>query len=136
MRGVLERVLDRDIAAWNRLVDNTDTFDIDAFAVAAGKMLDELSTTDRVFALARFAVFVEAGLNEDLRERIDENYARLSAWAIPLVAALGSRAPRDHLPLVLSYLDGLLINQLMRPTPNFDPGAAIAIFLRAALEAE
>ncbi|WP_198169638.1 TetR/AcrR family transcriptional regulator [Agromyces laixinhei] len=134
MQGVLERVLDRDIEAWNRLADTTDTFDIDSFAVVAGRMIGELAATDRVFALARFAVFVEAGLNDDLRQRIDENAARLSAWATPLIAALGSRAPRRHLKLVSSYLDGLLLNQLVLPSPTFDPADAIAVFLRAALQ--
>lgn len=133
LEGVLGRILDRDIAAWNRLAQETDTIDIDSFATAAGRLLAELASSERVFALARFAVFVEAGLHDELSQRIDENYQRLSAWATPLVAALGSPTPRAHLQLVMSYLDGLLISQLVRPSPTFEPSTAIATYLHAIL---
>jgi AcrR family transcriptional regulator len=97
---------------------------------ALGRFVRHLTGEGRVLTLARHAIFVEASHNPALQAQIARARQELAAWAAPFVAALGSRSPEADLMTLLSFVDGLLINQLACPADDFDPTPAIAAFLR------
>jgi hypothetical protein len=66
-----------------------------------------------------------------LQGQIAHARQELATWAIPFVAALGSKDPATDLHLILSFVDGLMVNQLASPVADFDPTPAIATLLRA-----
>jgi DNA-binding transcriptional regulator YbjK len=133
LAGVLKRILEREIATWNRLAGAPVPVDPDRFAHAVGHLVRDLSSDGRVLTLARYAIFVEAATQPALQRQIAEAQEQLTAWAVPLIAALGSADPAKHLRLLLSLIDGLLANQLASPDPQFDPDTAIATMLRGML---
>lgn len=95
-----------------------------------GCLVRDLATRHRALTLARHAVFTEAATNPALRRRVVEGKRKLTAWATPIVAALGLPDPARQLTLLLALIEGLLTNQLADPEPDFDPEAAIAALLR------
>jgi DNA-binding transcriptional regulator YbjK len=127
--GVLSRLQARERAGWASLA-GAGLVDRDAFVAALGHFVRELTGDGRVITLARHAIFVEASHNPALQEQIAQARRELEAWAVPFVAAIGSRNPASDLRLILSFVDGLLVNQLASPIPDFDPGPAIATLLR------
>jgi DNA-binding transcriptional regulator YbjK len=127
--GVLGRLQDREKAGWAGLAGQGLT-DRNAFVTALGRFVRELTAEGRVITLARHAIFVEASHDPALQAQIAKAQEELAAWAAPYVSALGSRDPVADLRLILSFVDGLLVNQLASPVPNFDPTPAIATLLR------
>jgi DNA-binding transcriptional regulator YbjK len=133
LTGVLHRILEQEMATWSRLAGTVDPVDPRGFAQAAGRLVQNLSGDGRVLTLARYAIFIEAATQPPLQRQIAQAQQRLISWAVPLIAALGSAEPANHLRLLLSLIDGLLTNQLASPDPDFDPGTAIATMLRGML---
>ncbi len=125
--GVLERLLERETEIWGKLAADVST--PDTFAVAAGRMVDELAR-ERTITLARHAVFVEAGVRPELGRRIAEGHRKIAEWAVPIVAALGSADPVRDLRLLLAVIDGLLTNQLANPQADFAPVESMRTVLR------
>ncbi|MEJ3744591.1 TetR family transcriptional regulator [Actinomycetes bacterium KLBMP 9797] len=133
LAGVLGRVLEREIETWGRLAGVALPLAPDGFATAVAALVRELAGSGRVLTLARYAIFVEAATQPALQRQIAEALERLTAWATPIVAALGSTDPARHLRMLLSLIDGMLANQLANPDPAFDPHAAISALLRGIL---
>ncbi len=129
IKGVLGRLQEREKAGWLSLAGE-DLADREAMVVALGAMVRHLTGEGRLLTLARHAIFVEASHHPALQEQIAQAQRELAGWAVPFVAALGSAHPEADLRVLLSFMDGLMINQLASPAPGFDPAAAIATFLR------
>ena len=127
---VLRRILEQEIATWRRVAVPVGA---DGFAQAVGHLVRDLSGDGRVLTLARYAIFVEAATQPSLQRQIAEAQQRLTDWAAPLIAALGSTDPVRHLRLLLSLVDGMLTSQLASPDPEFDPETAITTMLRGML---
>jgi DNA-binding transcriptional regulator YbjK len=127
--GVLGRLQEREKAGWANLAGE-GLADREAFVAALGRFVRELTGEGRVITLARHAIFVEASHNPALQAQIARAQQELAVWAIPFVAALGSKDPATDLRLILSFVDGLLVNQLASPAEDFDPTPAIATLLR------
>jgi len=128
--GVVDRLLEREAELWGRLAGDVST--PDALADAVGRVVAELAR-ERLLTLARHAVFVEASVRPGLGGRIADAHRRIAGWAVPLVAALGSRDPVRDFWLLLAVIDGLLTNQLADPQPDFAPTEAIRTVLRGML---
>ncbi len=127
--GVLSRLQEREKVGWASLAGE-GLADREVFVAALGRMVLHLAGDGRVITLARHAIFVEASHNPALQEQIARARQELEAWAVPFVEALGSRDPVADLRLILSFVDGLLVNQLASPVPGVDPAPAIATLLR------
>lgn len=133
LAGVLTRILDTETTSWNQLAGNLDTVDPHTFTTVVGALVHHLAHDGRTLTLARLAIFGEAAHQPALRQQIADSKAHLTAWAAPLMAALGARHPATALHLLLALIDGLLNNQLANPDPAFDPTTAIATVLPAIL---
>ncbi|WP_255375859.1 hypothetical protein [Saccharomonospora sp. CUA-673] len=123
-------MLELEMAAWDSLAAELGpAFDIERFVDTLGRLVRRLTGEGRVVTQARLAVFVEAGVNAALQQRINEAQQRLLAWGEPVAAALGLRERRSLLTL-LAVVEGLMVNQVANPDPEFDPESAIAAVLR------
>ncbi|GIH07134.1 hypothetical protein Rhe02_52010 [Rhizocola hellebori] len=130
--GVLGRLQEREKAGWASLAGQ-GLPDREAFVTALSQMVRQLTGDGRVITLARHALFVEASHNPALQAQIAVARHELEAWAVPFVGALGSQDPAADLRIILSFVDGLMVNQLASPVPGFDPAPAIAMLLRGML---
>jgi DNA-binding transcriptional regulator YbjK len=131
LSAVLGRVLELEMSTWDQLASKP--LDPDEFAHTVGQLARNLSDTGKILTLARYAIFVEAATQPALQQQIADAQQQLTAWAAPLIAALGSADPAKHLRMLLSLIDGMIANQLANPAPDFDPGTAIAVMLRGIL---
>ena len=132
--GVLRRILERETAIWTRLAIDSRTPSIEAFATVTGRLLEELSDSDRLLTQARRTLFVEAGNQPGLRAEIMQAQHEIISWMAPLLAELGSSDPTRHVHYLLALMDGLVGNQLASHLPDFDPTTAVAALLHGLVD--
>ncbi len=101
----------------------------------AAEMIGYLLGPARTLTLARHAIFLEAAWRPELRAALTsatEPFWRLLAdW----LDAAGSSDPVEHSRLLLAYIDGLLVDQLLRPAASFDPERAVRTLLDGMITA-
>lgn len=93
------------------------------------EMIDYLLGPARKLTLARHALFLEAAWRPELRAKLatsTEPYWKLLEHRL---RAAGSTDSVEHSRLLLAYIDGLLVDQLLRPTTQFDPERAVRTLL-------
>jgi DNA-binding transcriptional regulator YbjK len=127
--GVLRRILERETAMWTRLAVDIRTPSVAAVADAIGRLVQELTDGGRVLSQARRTVFVEATHRPALRSEITDLQDEIGVWMVPLLNELGSSDPARDVHHLLALMDGLTINQLTSPRPDFDPSRAITALL-------
>jgi DNA-binding transcriptional regulator YbjK len=132
--GVLARILERETAIWTRLAIDIRTPTVDAAAGALGALIGELTDAGRVLSQARRTIFVEATNHPALGAEISHLQDEISAWMAPLLADLGSPDPARDVHHLLALMDGLVIDQLTSPRPDFDPTRAITALLHGLIE--
>ena len=128
--AVLRRILERETAVWTRLAVDIRSLSVEAIAGAIGQLLQELTGAGRVLSQARRAVFVEAANEPTLRSVIADLQDEIGVWMEPLLGELGTSDPSNDVHHLLALMDGLVINQLTTPRPDFDPTRAVAALLR------
>jgi hypothetical protein len=84
----------------------------------------------RTATLARHTIFLEAARRPELRADLLAATAPFWDLIAGRLAAAGSPDPRAHARLLLAYLDGLILDQLLRPDPAFDREPAVLALLR------
>ena len=134
LSGVLQRLLQRELALWTRFSAGMSTDSIEAFAFRLGRVVQALTGPERALTLARLAVFTQAALQSDLQAEIGTARGQLAEWMGPLLSELGSNDPGEHQGYLLALVDGLLSGQLIDPTPEFAPAPAIAALLHGLID--
>ena len=127
--GVLRRILERETAMWTRLAIDIRVPTVDAVAGAIGRLLEELTDEGRVLSQARRTIFVEATNHAALRSEITDLQDEIGVWMVPLLTELGSSDPSRDVLHLLALMDGLVINQLTSPRPDFEPTRAVTALL-------
>lgn len=135
VHGALDRLVERETELWGRLAApaGKGTIDREAFTAAVARLIGELIGPAREVTLARYAIFHEAAFDRGLQQKIAENRERLATWGVPIVAALGSAHPARDYRFLLDVIDGLLLNQLAGPTPDYDPATTLRLALDGVL---
>ena len=87
--GVLRRILERETAAWTKVATRVPITSTSALAAALGQLLETQVGPDRVLALARRAIFVEAANHPVLRAEILRGRVELVSWMGPLLTEFG-----------------------------------------------
>jgi DNA-binding transcriptional regulator YbjK len=129
--AVIERFADReraaldDLAAGLRPSGPAEVAELFAAAARAS------AGPGRVLTLARYAILLESAQRPALRERLAETGGRVNMWAAEWLKAAGSADPERDAPIVQNYLVGLVLHQLARPRPGFDPGPPVAALVTA-----
>lgn len=135
LAGILQRILDRETAVWQRAADDVaeDLVGIDGFATAWGRLVEDLTGEHRVLTLARHVVFVEASSRQPLRQEIERARGDVASWVVPALVRLGSDDPDTHLYALLALVDGMLASRLADPSSDLDPSSAVGALLRGLL---
>ncbi len=128
--GVLRRILERETAMWTRWAIDIRIPTVEAVGAAIGRLLEELCDDGRVLSQARRTVFVEAVHQPTLRQEITRAQQEIGAWMGPLLTEVGSSDPARDVVHLLALMDGLVGNQLVSPSPDFDPTTAVTALLR------
>ncbi|MEU4343825.1 TetR family transcriptional regulator [Nocardia sp. NPDC023852] len=127
--GIAERLEERDYADWEALnripAPRTITELIDAMT---GFVVHAVAA-DRTRTLARYALLLEAQTMPALRETVRRGHPRLTEWAATLLANVG--AERAVAKILVDYLDGAILHQVISPVPEFDPHGALNRLVRA-----
>lgn len=127
--GVLDRLQERETAAWGRLLADGPPATVEEFAGKVGTLLADLTGPYRELPLARQAIFHEAAFRPDLQTRIAAGERALVDYGAGLLAPLGAADPPGAVHALLALIDGLLLLQLAAPVPDFDPVPAVTALL-------
>jgi AcrR family transcriptional regulator len=95
-------------------------------------LLERATGPDRTQTAARFALFVEAGHNPDLREPLARGRALLEAQLVLALAGLGAPDPRAATAVVVPCIQGLLLRHISR-LDDADPRPVVSRVVQAAL---
>ncbi|GAA4657372.1 TetR/AcrR family transcriptional regulator [Kineococcus glutinatus] len=133
LAGALQRIgeLEREHLAGLRAPAAVDAAEllVDVLAAAIGFLLGP----GRTLARARHAVFLEAAWRPHLREAVLAGTRPFWALLAEALRAAGAAEPERAARRLLAYVDGLVVDQLLRPEEGFDAVAAVRTFLRGAL---
>lgn len=92
-----------------------DQLDLDAIAAAIVSWLEQ----DRAYQLARYELFVESARRPELRAAMAAGGESFLRVLEPIVIAAGSREPERDARIALAMANGLMLEQLARPEPDF-----------------
>jgi AcrR family transcriptional regulator len=110
-----------------------DPITVDALVAISAERVGYLLGPGRTLTLARHALFLEAAWNPELRPDL---IAESQFWwdlGAALFTQLGVPDAGRRSRWLFAYIDGLLADQLARPDPSFDAGAAIRAGLTGLL---
>jgi AcrR family transcriptional regulator len=106
---------------------------VDELVALSAQRIDYLLGAGRSLTVARHALFLEAALDPALRPDL---LAESQPWwdlGARLFAALGVPDPAVRSRWLFAYIDGLLADQLARPSDDFDAAAAVRAGLQGLL---
>lgn len=89
--------------------------DLDAIAAAIVAWLE----SDRTYQLARYELFVESARRPELRAAMMAGAESFLRILEPIVVAAGSQDPPRDARIALAMANGLMLEQLARPEPDF-----------------
>jgi DNA-binding transcriptional regulator YbjK len=95
-------------------------------------LLERATGPDRAQTAARFALFVEAGHDPDLREPLARGRATVEAPLVLALAGLGVRDPRAATAVLVPCLQGLLLRHISR-LDDADPRPVVSRVVQAVL---
>ncbi|MGY1604061.1 TetR/AcrR family transcriptional regulator [Geodermatophilus sp. SYSU D00815] len=95
-------------------------------------LVERATGPDRALTTARYALFVEAGHDPDLREQLARGRAAVEAPLVVALAGLGAPDPRAAAAVVVPCLQGLLLRRIARLDES-DPRPVVRRVVRAVL---
>ncbi|MET7772811.1 TetR family transcriptional regulator [Nocardia sp. NPDC005366] len=129
--GVAERLEERDHTDWAVLSRLPAPTTVEQLVDGLALFAVHAAGADRTRTLARYALFVEAQTSPVLLESVRRGHDRLTAWAATMLDAFGAH---PSVPKILvDYLDGVILHQLISPARAFDPSPALSRTVRALL---
>ncbi len=90
---------------------------------------------NRTLTLARYVVLVEGARSPSLQAVLREAGRRVGGGLPDRLRRLGSRSPELHTWVVQNLWTGLVLHQLARPDPSFDPYPQLEALLTALVAA-
>ena len=109
--------------------------DLDAFAAAAARIVENWLASGRERQLARYELALEATRRPELRQALVASGATIRAMVASQFAAAGVRQPGERAADFVAFLDGLLFDQIAgagaRELTSADLRAAIRALLAA-----
>jgi DNA-binding transcriptional regulator YbjK len=125
LEAAVERLLEVDRARADEVVhaisrtlasrEPLAQLDLDAIAAAIVAWLEQ----DRTYQLARYELFVESARRPELKAPMAAGGEAFLRVLEPIVVAAGSRDPRRDARIALAMANGLMLEQLARPEPDF-----------------
>ncbi|GAA2655937.1 TetR/AcrR family transcriptional regulator [Paractinoplanes durhamensis] len=88
---------------------------------------------NRALTLARYAILVEAGIRPALRDQLGATGANVNAWFRAWLLLAGSADPERDGPIIMNHWTGIVLHELARPAPKFDPASQIHTLLTSLI---
>ncbi|MEU7633681.1 TetR/AcrR family transcriptional regulator [Nocardia sp. NPDC049220] len=129
--GMTDRLEKQENADWATLNRSPTPRTIDELVDVTANFVVHAVRADRTRTLARYALFLEAQTVPALHESMRRGHPRLAEWAARLLTNLG--AERASARILVAYLDGVILHQLVNPVTDFDPRSALDQMVRALL---
>jgi DNA-binding transcriptional regulator YbjK len=128
LAGVLGHLAAREMAAVAAVAAAAPTARPTVASVVGevAAMVEHLLGPGREQTLARHAVFLEAAWRPELRAPLLAATAPFWAVLEQRLTALGASSPAAGARTLLACVDGVLVDQLIRPQAGFDAAAALA----------
>jgi DNA-binding transcriptional regulator YbjK len=127
LAGVLDHLATRELAVVAAIgAAAADRPTVDSLVTEIAAMVGHLLGPGREQTLARHALFLEAAWRPELRAALLASTARFWAVLEQRLGAVGAPDPAAGARTLLACVDGVLLDQLIRPQPGFDPAAALA----------
>lgn len=134
--GVVEALVAADHAAWERLYGAQVPSTV-ALTEALAAYIETATTTDRVHTIARYTLFTEAMVNDQLRAPLQHARNTLEELAVKHLAELGATDPPGAAAVLLPHLDGLILYRLaftgQWATSADDPRPSIGTIVEAVM---
>ena len=126
LAGVLDHLAAREMATVADVAAAAPTRpSVASLVEEVAGMVEHLLGPGRQQTLARHAIFLEAAWRPELRGALLT--ATAGFWAVleDRLTALGADFPAAGARTLLACIDGVLLDQLIRPRPDFDAAAAL-----------
>jgi DNA-binding transcriptional regulator YbjK len=135
LAGALDHLATREVAlirAFEAAHDAPAT--PEALVAETVEMVGHLLGPGRSQTMARHAIFLEAAWRPDLRDALVR--ATSSFWRLleERLQRLGAPEPAASARTFLACIDGIILDQLIRPQPDFDAAAALRPVVTAVLD--
>ncbi|MGA6162336.1 TetR/AcrR family transcriptional regulator [Amycolatopsis magusensis] len=124
LTGVLAGLAERDFSVAGEFAD-------DGLAEGAARFARRMAGPDRVATLARYALFLEAAWDPQLRLQLEVAGARAAAPLRALLIAAGSNQPDLHAKILLDHIEGMVLHELSRPSEEFRPEESLRLLVSA-----
>lgn len=128
LQGIVDRFVERDKLDWAAVGKSPLPQNIEQVIDAACRWMLHALGPERTRTSARYALMLEAAENATLQPPLRAARERLVAWVTGLLAAV-SGDPANHGPIVMDYLEGVILHQLCMPEAEFDPRPTLARLL-------
>lgn len=119
LQGVLARLLELDTLDYERFA--TGGTDRRALTTSLVKLYRHWLDSARDRQCARYAIYLDAGVDPELRALLDAANGQLAGEMEGMLRSAGCPHPRRDARLLIALLDGLLYDQLARPHPPISP---------------
>jgi DNA-binding transcriptional regulator YbjK len=119
--ALVERFAERERANWDEVVAALHPTTPKELAQALAAAARDSVGPHRTLTLTRYAVLLEGAYRPELRAKLTEVGARVEAWFITGLRAVGSTDPERDLPIVANYVVGVVLHELANPAVAFDP---------------
>ncbi|MBN6040855.1 TetR family transcriptional regulator [Amycolatopsis sp. 195334CR] len=124
LAGVLAGLAERDFTVATELAEV-------GLVEGAARFARHMAGPDRVATLARYALFLEAAWDPQLRVQLDVTGARAAAPLRALLVASGSADPDLHAKILLDHIEGMVLHELTRPSGDFRPEESLGLLVSA-----
>ncbi len=136
LAGALDHLAQRELALIASLEsDGAGKRSVESLVGEAADMVSFLLGPGRSQTLARHAIFLEVAWRPELRFRLLA--ATRPFWALleERLAGIGAPAPQVAARTLLACIDGLIVDQLLRPQEGFDARSALRPLVSALASA-
>jgi DNA-binding transcriptional regulator YbjK len=132
LHAMVGRMIETEFEGWDRLARSLRPTTTEELVDALVQLVEVLTGPMRALSIARFSLFLEAARDPALAAEVGRAADRVAQLTAEWLGRLGMRDARDHAPIVMAYLDGLIAHRLAL-SPSALP-RDVAVELRALLD--
>jgi DNA-binding transcriptional regulator YbjK len=130
--AMVGHMIDTEFEGWERLARTLQPTNTDELVEALVQLVRMLTGPLRALSVARYSLFMEAARDPALAAEIGRAADRVADLTTEWLGRIGFSDPQAHAPIVMAYLDGLIVHRLAFPPSS--PQRDVAVELRTLLD--
>ena len=127
LRAMVGRMIETEFEGWDRLARTLRPTTTDEIVEALVQLIGMLTGPMRALSVARYSLFMEAARDPALAGEIGRAADQVAALTTEWLGRLGLRDPRSRTPIVMAYLDGLIVHRLAFPPESLPRDVAVEL---------